>query len=476
MDNHDVPPTEGPPAGVSSVRSDAAALRAFYHSQATRPIAFRKEQLRALGRAIEVHDSDILDALHADLRKPRLEAYASEVGFVLSDIDYAVRYMAGWARPKRRRAPLISWPSRGCVRPEPYGAVLIIGPWNYPFQLLVSPLVGAMAAGNCVCLKPSELAPATSAVIAQIIRDTFPKDYIAVVEGGRETAEDLISQGFDCLFFTGSARVGRQVMKAAARHLTPLTLELGGKNPCIVCRDIDLRAAARRILWGKCMNAGQTCVAPDYVLVDTHIENRLLTEFKRVLHEFYGDAPRQSLDYGRIVNHRHFERLVGYLDQGRIVCGGEHEADDLFIAPTVLADIHQSSLVMQEEIFGPILPVVPFQSIDELVVGLRQRPKPLALYLFTRDRAIQERILAETGSGGVCINDTMSHLFSKNLPFGGVGTSGMGRYHGKASFDCFTHNRSVLRRSMWPDPGFRYPPARHSLATVRRFYHLLMRR
>lgn len=470
MENGDAQASESRSARASS------ALRAFYNSQVTRPVAFRKEQLRALGRAIEARESDILDAIHADLRKPRQEAYTSEIGFVLSDIDHALRYMAGWARPKRRRGPLIAWPSRGLIRPEPYGVVLIIGPWNYPFQLLFSPLVGAIAAGNCICLKPSELAPATSSLFARMTRDTFSPDYIGAVEGGPETAVDLISQGFDYLFFTGSISVGRQVMEAAARHLTPVTLELGGKCPCIVCHDVNLQVTARRILWGKCMNAGQTCVAPDHVLVDARVEKDLLAAFKHVLHEFYGDAPRQSPDYGRIVNHRHFGRLIGYLGQGRVACGGEHEADDLFIAPTILTDVDPSAPVMQDEIFGPILPVIPFQGINELTAGLREHPKPLALYLFTHDRAVQERILAETSSGGVCINDTMTHVFGKDLPFGGVGASGMGSYHGKASFDSFTHFKSVLRRSIWPDPGFQYPPPRHSLARVKRFYRLLMRR
>jgi acyl-CoA reductase-like NAD-dependent aldehyde dehydrogenase len=286
----------------------------------------------------------------------------------------------------------------------------------------------------------------------------------------------LIDQGFDHIFFTGSTRVGCQVMEAAARHLTPVTLELGGKNPCIVCHDVDMRIAARRILWGKCMNAGQTCVAPDYVLVDARVEDEFLSAVKGVLGEFYGQAPRESPDYGRIVNRRHFDRLIGYLDQGRIYYGGEYDPDDCFIAPTILIEVGPSAPVMQEEIFGPILPVISFQNVDAVTTELRKRPKPLALYLFTHDRAVQERILEETASGGVCINDTLTHIFGKELPFGGVGASGMGSYHGKASFDCFTHYRSVLRRRMKPDFTFRYPPARHSLPTLKRFYHLMMRR
>ncbi|MFO7973424.1 MAG: aldehyde dehydrogenase [Candidatus Hydrogenedentota bacterium] len=460
----------------SSVQGAVAALKAFHRSSETRSIAFRKSRLRELLRGINARESDILDALHADLRKPRQEGYVSEVGFVLSDIKYALRKMDRWARPRRRKGPLLAWPSRGYLYPEPYGAVLIIGPWNYPFQLLLSPLIGAMAAGNSVCLKPSELAPCTSTVVSEMVQEMFSPEYVRVIEGGADTAKELIDQGFDYIFFTGSTGVGRQIMKAAARHLTPVTLELGGKNPCIVLHDVDMRIAARRILWGKCMNAGQTCVAPDHVFVDARVQDEFLAALKEVLAEFFGPAPRKSPDYGRIVNRRHFDRLVDYLDQGRIFCGGERDPDDLFLAPTILVDMEPTASVMQEEVFGPILPVIPFQDVGELMTDLRKRPKPLALYLFTHDHAVQERILAESTSGGVCINDTMSHVFGKDLPFGGIGASGMGSYHGKAGFDCFTHHRSVLRRWMRPDPAFRYPPRRHSLATLKRFYHLMMRR
>ncbi len=476
MQEDAIPATSGCSSRVVSARSVLTRLRAFYDSQKTRSLDFRKEQLCALGCAIEVRESDILEALYEDLHKPRQEAYVSEVGFVLSDISYTLQRLARWARPRRRRGPLLAWPSRGLILPEPYGTVLIIGPWNYPFQLLLSPLVAAIAAGNCVCLKPSELAPATSAVVARMVLDTFSEDYITAAEGGPETAEELTNQGFDYIFFTGSIRVGRQVMEAAARHLTPVTLELGGKSPCIVCHDVDLTLAARRILWGKCMNAGQTCMAPDYVWVDALVEREFLTALGSVLNEFYGGAPRQSPDYGRIINRGHFDRLLGYLGQGRLVCGGEHEADGLFMAPTILADVSPSAPVMQEEIFGPILPVLRFNDIDEVLVSLKRRPKPLALYVFARNRAFQARILAETASGGVCVNDTMTQAFGKTLPFGGLGASGMGSYHGKAGFDCFTHYKSVLRRSTWPDLRFRYPPTRHSLATVKRFCRLFMRR
>lgn len=465
-------------AGAGGLEAAAVVegLRRFYDSGATLPVSFRVEQLRALARAIDAHEKDLLDALHADLRKPALEAYAAETGFVQTDISYALRHISKWARPQRRRIPAAAWPGRGYVYPEPYGVALIVAPWNYPFQLLFSPLVGAMAAGNCACLKPSEMAPATSAAVAGLVRETFPPEYIAVVEGDREVSEALLRERFDYIFFTGSAAVGQKVMEAAAKHLTPVTLELGGKSPCIVCADVDLDVAARRIAWGKTMNAGQTCVAPDYILADRRIAEPLVQALRRALSAFYGEAARTSPDLGRIVNRRHFDRLAAYLRQGRIVYGGDHDPEELYIAPTILADVDPDSPVMQEEIFGPILPVVPFDRVDDALSVLRARPKPLALYLFTNDRRLQERVLAETASGGVAINDTISHILGKDLPFGGVGASGMGAYRGKAGFDTFTHYKSVLRRSLRVDPSLRYPPPRLGLPRLKRVYRFLLGR
>jgi aldehyde dehydrogenase (NAD+) len=360
------------------------------------------------------------------------------------------------------------------VVPEPYGVVLIIGPWNYPFQLLFSPLVAALAAGNVACLKPSELAPHTSAAVARLVRDAFPSDYVAVLEGGRDVSEALLRERVDYIFFTGSSTVGRAVMQAAAQHLTPVTLELGGKSPCIVCADADLDVTARRIVWGKCMNAGQTCVAPDFVLADRRIKEPLVEALRGALRQMYGESPRNSGDYGRIVNRRHFDRLVSYLSQGRVVYGGERDADDLFIAPTVLVDVDPGAQIMQEEIFGPLLPVLEFDGIDDALVLLRGRPKPLALYLFTRDRRVEEVVAAQTSSGGMCVNDVISHMLGKSVPFGGVGESGMGAYHGKFGFDTFTHYKPVLRRSWAPDLPLRYPPFRLSLRRLKAVYNLLM--
>jgi aldehyde dehydrogenase (NAD+) len=448
--------------------------RAHFQTRATRPLDYRRAQLRKLREAIETREQLLFDALHADLRKSPQEAYTTEIGLVLSEIRHALRHLTAWMRPQRARTPPLVWPARGSIRPEPYGVALIIGPWNYPFQLLVSPLVGALAAGNCAVLKPSEFAPHTTATTADLIRATFPEEYVAVVPGERDTAEALLREKFDTIFFTGSTPVGRAIMAAAARHLTPVTLELGGKCPCLVCADAPPDTTARRIVWGKFMNAGQTCVAPDFVLVDRRVRPVLVDAMKRALREFYGDEPQRSPDYGRIINRKHFNRLVGYLGAGQIAHGGEHEADDLYLAPTILTDVPPDAPVVQEEIFGPVLPVLEFEGLDEPLALLRDRPTPLALYLFTHDRAVQERVLAVTRSGGVCLNDTVTHMIGKHLPFGGVGESGLGAYHGRASFDCFTYRRSVLRRSFWFDTKLRYPPPRLSLAGLKRAYRFLL--
>lgn len=448
--------------------------RAFFQSGATRSLEFRRAQLLRLRAAILAGEQPILDALNADLRKSAYEAYATEVGLVLGEIRHALRHVASWMKPRRRWTAPLSWPSRGFIRPEPYGVALIVGPWNYPFQLLLAPWIGALAAGNCAVLKPSEFAPATAAVVAQLIGSTFPELLVQVVQGDRETGEALLRVKFDTIFFTGSTAVGRAVMTAAARHLTPVTLELGGKSPCLVCADARLDVAARRIVWGKFMNAGQTCVAPDFVLADRAIRPRLVAALQQALRAFYGESPRRSPDYSRIVNRRHLDRLIGYLGAGRVVQGGEHDADDLYLAPTILTDVAWDAGVMQEEIFGPILPVLDFDRIEDALARLRDRPTPLALYLFTRDSKTQSYVLANTRSGGVALNDTVTHMVGPNLPFGGLGESGMGAYHGRASFDCFTHSRSVLRRSLALDLKLVFPPPRVSLALLKRVSHLLL--
>jgi aldehyde dehydrogenase (NAD+) len=450
------------------------SLRSFSNTSATRTVSFRVEQLRALSSAISRFEKDLSDALYADLRKPPVEAYTSEIGYVQTDISHAIRHLPRWTKTEKRRSPLLAWPARSFVCSEPYGVALIIGPWNYPFQLLLSPMVAALAAGNCVCLKPSELAPNVSSVVRRMIQSVFPANYVSVVEGGREETEALLSEHFDYIFFTGSSAVGRAVMRAAAKHLTPVTLELGGKSPVIVCRDVNLDTTARRILWGKFMNAGQTCVAPDYVLVDESIRESLLSALAKALGQFTGGSAQKSPHFGRIINQKHCERLVGYLSQGRIVCGGEYDLDDHFVGPTILADVDPQSPVMQEEIFGPILPVIGFDTLSEVLDLLGARPKPLALYVFAEDLEIQRKVIGQTSSGGICINDTICHIIGKDLPFGGVGESGMGAYRGKAGFDTFTHYKSVMRRSLRIDPQIRYSPAAISLKRMKQIYHYLL--
>ncbi len=448
--------------------------RLFFQSGVTRPLEFRRAQLRKLHDAVVAHEPALLAALHDDLRKSAHEAYTTEIGLVLSELRHALRHLSSWMRHRRRRTPLLAWPARGFIRPEPYGVALILGPWNYPLQLLLSPLVGAMAAGNCAVLKPSEFAPHAAAAMAELIKATFPEEYIAVVQGEREAGEALLREKFDIIFFTGSTQVGRAVMTAAARHLTPVTLELGGKCPCLVCADAPLDITARRIVWGKFLNAGQTCVAPDFVLVDHRVRGPLVEAMKRALREFYGEDPQKSPDYSRIINRKHLDRLTSYLSSGQIALGGKHESKDLYLAPTILTEVSADAPVMQEEIFGPILPVLEFTALNDALVRLRNCPTPLALYLFTKDGATQDRVLMETRSGGVALNDTVTHMVGKDLPFGGLSESGLGAYHGQTSFDCFTHKRSVLRRSFAFDPKLRYPPPSISLATLKRAFRFLL--
>ncbi len=448
--------------------------RAFFQTGATRSLEFRRSQLERLAGALEQHEAALLAALQADLGKSPCQGYASEFGLVRMEIRHALRNLRRWAAPQRRRTPWFVAPASGWVEAEPFGLALILGPWNYPVQLLVSPLVSAIAAGNCVVLKPSELAPRTAKAITELISDCFDEPLVTVVNGGADVAEALLRERFDRIFFTGSTRVGRLVMAAAAKHLTPVTLELGGKCPAIVCADSPVELAARRIAWGKFMNAGQTCVAPAFVLVERKARDPFVAAMKKALHEFYSDDPARCEDYGRIVNQAHFERLVNYLRDGKTVHGGRHDAKDLFLAPTILTDVSPDATVMQEEIFGPVLPVLEFDKLDEALALLRDRPTPLALYVFTRDRATEARVLADARSGGACVNDVVSHMIGAGLPFGGLGESGMGAYHGRAGFEVFSHQRAVLRRATWLDLPFRYPPQKLSLAGLKRAMRFLL--
>jgi acyl-CoA reductase-like NAD-dependent aldehyde dehydrogenase len=441
--------------------------REFFATGKTKDVAFRLEQLKRLKQAILDNQTAILEAVNADLNKPEFEAYATEIG-VVREIDYAIKHLKSWVKPKKVSTSIEQFPSSACIYPEPLGVVLIISPWNYPFQLMISPLVGAIAAGNCAILKPSELAANTSRIVTQITKKTFDPAYITSIEGGVETSQELLAEKFDHIFFTGGTKIGQLIMEAAAKHLTPVTLELGGKSPCIVDSNVHIEHAAKRIAWGKFINAGQTCIAPDYLLVDRTVKNDLLTSIKQYIQEFYGDDPAKSPDYGRIINQRHFERLASFLNEGQPYIGGQTNPEERYIAPTIIDGVDWDTPVMQEEIFGPILPVLEYSDLSDAIAKINARPKPLALYLFSKDQQKQERVLQETSSGGVCINDTVMQVGVSELPFGGVGSSGIGSYHGKASFDTFSHRKSVLKRSFLLDLDWRYAPYQGKLKLIKR--------
>lgn len=430
--------------------------RAFFATGATKPIDVRMAQLRQLKAAIVRRQADIVQAAKADLGRSDYEAYF-ELGAVM-ELDHILKHLKAWVKPRRVSLPISQLPGSAWVQPEPLGVVLIIGPWNYPFQLLISPLMGAIAAGNCAVLKPSELAPATSAVLAEVIRETFDPHYVAVIEGGVETAQALLAQKFDHIFFTGGPRVGQIVMEAAAKQLTPVTLELGGKSPCIVDRDVPIELTAKRIVWGKFLNAGQACIAPDYVLVHEEIKSAFLTALQSAIQGFFGDDPAQSPDLGRIVNDRQFDRLTHLLDGQPIFVGGQTDPATRYIAPTILSPVDWDAPIMQDEIFGPLLPVLTYRDIHDAIAAINARPKPLALYLFTRNQALQTLVLSATSSGGVCLNDVFLQAAIWELPFGGVGNSGIGAYHGKHSFETFSHLKAVLKKPFWIDLDWRYPP------------------
>jgi aldehyde dehydrogenase (NAD+) len=435
-----------------------AGLRATFETGRTRPEAWRREQLGGILRMLDERQADIVAALHDDLGKPELEAWGAEVAFTRSETELCVSKLASWMKPERVRTPLLAQPGRSRIVREPLGVVLIIGPWNYPFQLVMGPLAGALAAGNCAVVKPSEVSASTSALLARFLPEYVDPACVRVVEGGVPETTALLATRFDHVFYTGNGTVGRIVMQAAAKHLTPVTLELGGKSPCIVDRDVDLEVAARRIAWGKFYNAGQTCVAPDYLLVHEAVHDALLDRLKATLRSFYGDDPRKSPDYGRIVNDRHHRRLVKLLASGALVAGGEADEADRYIAPTILRDVSPDAPAMGEEIFGPILPVLRVAGIDEAISFVNGRDKPLALYVFSSNAEVIDRVVARTSSGGVTVNHAWMHLVVPGLPFGGVGESGMGAYHGRRSFDTFTHHKSVLEKGTLLDPPIMYPP------------------
>ncbi|MDF1607408.1 aldehyde dehydrogenase family protein [Hoeflea sp. YIM 152468] len=435
-----------------------AKLRVTHDARRTRPLAWRRGQLLRLRAMITENETDILEALHADLGRSGFETQLVETGTVLSEIRHVLAHLKSWMRPQRVATPLTNQPGRSAVMPEPLGVVLILAPWNYPFYLIGMPLIGAISAGNCAVLKPSEISAHTSKLLARLIPAYLDPDAIRVVEGGVETSTELLAQHFDHIFFTGSANVGKVVMTAAASHLTPVTLELGGKSPCIVHDDCDLEIAARRVAWGKFLNAGQTCVAPDYVLVQEKAAARFVEGLKATVTRFFGDDPQASPDYARIINDKHFDRVSKLIGDGQIACGGETDASTRYIAPTVLTGVDPAAPVMNQEIFGPVLPVISYGAIEEAIDFVNRRPKPLALYLFSNSQQIRDQVLGQTSSGGACINEVVTHLAVPGLPFGGVGASGMGACHGRASFDTFSHAKAVLTKSERFDVPLRYPP------------------
>lgn len=441
-----------------NIETLVAAQRDFFERGETLDIARRREALDALERAILAREADINAALKSDLNKSASESYMCEVGLTLSELRYVRRHMARWARPRRAPTPLAQFCSSSFAVRDPYGVVLIMSPWNYPFMLTMEPLVGALAVGNCCILKPSAYAPATSRVIREIAKASFPAEYVAVVEGGRAENQALLEQKFDYIFFTGGVSVGREVMRRASEHLTPVTLELGGKSPVIVDATAKLSVAAKRLAFGKLLNCGQTCVAPDYLLIDRRVEEPFLAELTRVLTAMGGEDARRNGDYVRMVSRKHYDRVMGLIDPAKVVFGGRGDPDTLRIQPTILRGVTADDPVMQEEIFGPVLPVIAYDIIDEALAFVREHPHPLALYLFSEDKTLQRRVLRELRFGGGCINDTIIHLATSRLPFGGVGQSGMGGYHGKSSFETFSREKSIVKKATWLDLPMRYMP------------------
>ena len=432
------------------------AQNEFFKNGYTRDIKFRKAALHLLYNSIKNNEDGIYEALRLDLNKSKSESYLCEIGLVLEEIRYQMKNIGKWSRPRRVKTPLAHFASKSFTSPEPYGTVLIMSPWNYPLQLCLSPLAGAIGAGNTVVIKPSAYAPKTSKIIKKIIEDAFTEDYIAVVEGGRAENAALLDEKFDYIFFTGSVSVGKLVMERAARHLTPVSLELGGKSPVIVDETANIPLAARRIAFGKTLNAGQTCVAPDYLFIHKSVKEEFVQCYKNALSEFFPSGDYS--DYPHIINEKHYNRLVALMEGERAVVGGECNAEKRQILPTLLDNITYESKIMGEEIFGPVLPMLEYESLDECVEYITSHPKPLALYLFTTNRGVEKKILDSCSFGGGCINDTIIHRATTEMGFGGVGESGMGAYHGKASFDSFSHYRSIVKKHLFPDLKMRYRP------------------
>lgn len=440
-------------------------LQSFFASGKTRSYEFRRQQLQKLKAAILQHEKEIHNALYADLKKNAEESWVTETGFLIAEISHAVKHLHKWMKPEKVATNLLNFPGKSFIYKEPLGTVLIIGPWNYPLQLLFTPLVGAIAAGNCVVLKPSEFAPATTAVMKKIIDENFSNNYILYVEGdGAEVTPQLINNfRFDHIFYTGSTQVGKLIYEMAAKQLVPVTLELGGKSPCVVESDANIKVAARRIVLAKFSNAGQMCVAPDYVLVHQAVKEELIIALKKIIQQFFSSDPSTNYNYGKIINEKQFNRLLNYLQQGKIIYGGEYNALTNYIAPTLLNDVSLDAAVMKEEIFGPILPILSFSSFEEARQIVERNANPLSLYVFTQSSEKEKEWLEKISFGGGCVNNTSWHLTNFNLPFGGRGNSGIGAYHGKYSFNVFSHQKAVMKTPAWFDPKIKYPPFKGKL-------------
>ena len=436
------------------------ALRQYFQSGATQPFEFRLLQLNRLKQLVLDNEQALYKALHADLKKTDEDAWATEVGFFLSELNYTIEHLKGWMQPKSVPTNLVNMPSSSFTIQEPLGVVCIIAPWNYPFQLLFTPLIGAIAGGNCAVLKPSEFAPATAAVMRRIIGDLFPENYILYIEGdGAQVLPPLLSENrFDHIFYTGSTMVGKIIYKLAAEQLVPVTLELGGKSPAVICADANLRVAARRLASPKFSNCGQMCIAPDYILVPHHLKEELIKELIIAIQKFYGADAENSEHYGKIINEKQWLRLTAYLGDGEIVYGGKSNREKLFLEPTIMVGVQPDAKIMQDEIFGPILPILTYASKEEALAIIQKNPNPLAFYVFTETQADENYWLTNVPSGGACVNNATMHITNHELPFGGRGFSGTGGYHGKLSFDTFTHTKSVLKTPTWIDPSFKYPP------------------
>ena len=446
------------------------AQREFFRTGKTLDVSFRIQALERLEKSILKYEGELSEALREDLGKSGMESYMCEIGLSLSEIRYIRRHTCSWSRNRRVRTPLSQFVSRSFTVQEPYGVTLVMSPWNYPVLLTLEPLAGALAAGNCCVVKPSAYSPAVSAVLAKLIREVFPEKYVAVVEGGRAENQSLLEQRFDYIFFTGGVNVGKLVMEKASAHLTPVTLELGGKSPCIIEKTANLKVAAKRVVFGKYLNCGQTCVAPDYVLAESCIKDEFVRLVKEEIQKMYGENPLENPLYGKIINQKHFDRILGLIDKSKTVHGGESNPDTLQIAPTVLDGVEASDPVMQEEIFGPVLPVLTVAAMDDACSFVKDRPSPLACYIFTEDKNVERRFLKEVPFGGGCVNDTVIHLATPYLGFGGVGNSGMGSYHGKKSFQTFSHEKSILKKATWLDLTMRYQPYDSAKEKLVRFF------